>query len=192
MTTQKPIEEYFVLRGTPISGPNENNQWPDDSPKHGMYRVEIESAWRFFSKKEAENATAQLKALRDHIFNSNKSIIKKENWKKDQVFYFLSAYLGITIETIRNRFLELALLANKESNKRKLPDGEEKECWVNDWKQISLLLQELCCQENPLQDKDSHVIILNKEDWKVLHDVLNRSPRDIPALRALMCNSGST
>ena len=80
----------------------------------------------------------------NHGSNLRDLIDFKENWKKEQVFYFLSAYLGITIETIRNRFLQLSELAEKQSQKRKLPEGEEEFWWVHDWKSISSILKELC------------------------------------------------
>jgi len=68
---------------------------------------------------------------------------KRDAWEEDQCMRWLSQKLGIGIASVASTILELADLADKQSRKRKIPEGRDPYWWARNWEMIALMLRKL-------------------------------------------------
>lgn len=67
----------------------------------------------------------------------------RADWEENQVFEYLARRLGCGLSGIKGRISQLAAMCNKESNRRKIPEGEHVFKWCQDWQMLGSILNRL-------------------------------------------------
>ena len=68
---------------------------------------------------------------------------ERKSWEENQVLEYLAHRLGCGIPRIAKRIQQLADLCIKQSNKRKLPEGESEFWWNHEWDALGQMLLRL-------------------------------------------------
>jgi len=68
----------------------------------------------------------------------------RADWEQEQCLQWLSDKLGVNLTCIRQRILDLANLADKQANRRKLPEGEDYFWWHSNWSALASILRKVC------------------------------------------------
>lgn len=66
-----------------------------------------------------------------------------EAWDEDQCLNYLGLRLGLPFDHLRLRISQLADICDKQSKRRKVPDGESEFWWSHSWHALGSILRKL-------------------------------------------------
>lgn len=71
--------------------------------------------------------------------------VQRADWEAEQVYEYLRERLGIRF--FAKRIMSLADMADRETKRRKFPEGEDPFFFTRDWESVSALLRKLAAKD---------------------------------------------